>query len=93
MTQNKVPLSEPDIPHRGPDDSLEDKSIAVLLDGHKGRCFISSGMWRSEKIIIVFDDEHPHFGKEFGTKYYMIEEPGILSYGHDGVTLEIYSLE
>ena len=93
MTQNKVPLNEQDIPIRGADDSLEDKSMAVLFDGHKGRCFISSIPWRSEKIVVVFDDEHPHFGKEWGTKYYMIEEPGVLSFGHHGETLEIYSLE
>ncbi len=93
MTQNKVPLNEPDIPIVGTDEEIEDKSMAVLFDGHKGRCFIWSNGWHSEKIIIVFDDEHPHFGKEWGTKYYMIKEPGVLSFGHHGETLEIYSLE
>ncbi|RJU86078.1 MAG: hypothetical protein DWC02_05215 [Candidatus Poseidoniales archaeon] len=93
MSQVKVPISEPDIPLRGEHDSLEDKSIEVMFDGLKGRCFISSIPWRSEAIIVVFDEEHPRFGKEFGTKYYFIDTPGVLSYGHDGETIEIYSLK
>ena len=93
MTQVEVPLSEPDIPLRGENDSLEDKSIRVMFDGLKGRCFISSIPWRSEAIIVVFDEEHPQFGKEFGTKYYFIDTPGVLGYGHEGKSIEIYSIE
>ena len=34
-----------------------------------------------ERIVIVFKDPHPDFGKEFCTKYYGIDKPGWMHWG------------
>ena len=42
-----------------------------------------------EQIVIVWDQRHSIFGKEFATKYYIMNKPGVLEWGHDGGTILI----
>ena len=43
----------------------------VLVDGVPAKAGIGVfGTW-SERIVLFFENEHPKYGKEWGTKYYM----------------------
>ena len=39
--------------------------------------------------MITLEKEHPELGREFSTKYYMIETPGIVTWGHNGQSFTI----
>ena len=72
----------------------EPESIQVLVDDCPARCFISnpfvsSESTGSEKIVIIFDEEHPRHGKTFVTKYFQFEEPGRMTWGHNGEHMRI----
>lgn len=62
----------------GPDDGLR-----VWVDARPARIFIRGRGFASDKIVIEFDQPNPRFGDTFATKYFDIDEPGHLSWGHD----------
>jgi len=62
---------------------------AVLVDGIKGTAAVGSLGGYSTRLRILLEEEHPDFGKEFQTKYFMFKEPGICLWGHDGKTFKI----
>ena len=67
----------------------------VLIDGVPARAGIGFfGTW-SQRIALVFEDEHPKYGKEWGTKYYMFDEnePGKVCWGHNGESFRIEIIE
>ena len=65
----------------------------VLVDRCKASCEIGFfGTW-SERIKITFEDNHPEFGKEFFTKHFSFIKPGVISWGHEGKTIEIEFLK
>lgn len=63
----------------------EKDGLAIVVDGHEGYIFevyeSENGFPRRERIVIVFKNPHPDFGKEFITKYYGIEKPGYMHWG------------
>jgi len=61
----------------------------VLVDGIKGTAAIGSLGGYSTRIRILLEEEHPDFGKEFQTKYFMFKEPGICMWGHDEKTFTV----
>ena len=88
----KVPCTEAMIPVV--DAGNEPESIQVLVDNCPARCFISNPFVSnestgSEKIVIIFDDEHPLHGEEFATKYFQFEEPGKMQWGKYGEHMRI----
>ena len=58
--------------------------LPVLIDGVKARIgFINTG-W-SDRLSIVFEEAHPTQGLEpFVTKYYVMNQPGCMEWGHFG---------
>ena len=62
---------------------------AVLVDGIKGTAAVGSLGGYSTRLRILLEEEHPDFGKEFQTKYFMFKEPGICLWGHHGKTFKI----
>ena len=88
----KVPCTEEMIPVV--DAGNEPEYIQVLVDDRPARCFIgnpivSSESTGSEKIVIIFDEKHPRHGKTFVTKYFQFEEPGRMTWGHNGEHIRI----
>ena len=88
----KVPCTEAMIPVV--DAGNEPESIQVLVDNRPARCFISnpfvsSESTGSEKIVIIFDEEHPRHGEELETKYFQFEEPGKMQWGKYGEHMRI----
>ena len=57
---------------------------SVLVDGIKGTAAVGSLGGYSTRLQILLEEEHPDFGKEFQTKYFMFKEPGLCLWGHDG---------
>jgi hypothetical protein len=41
------------------------------------------------RVVLRFDPPHPEFGAEFGTDYFKIEQPGVLSWGFEGRSFRI----
>jgi len=87
------PVTEEEIPVlREFEEGHENNGIRVLADGRKATCFVASPGWRSQKIVILYDDEEDPM-MAFTTKYYLFKEPGKMSWGHQNAVLEMYHLE
>ena len=61
----------------------------VLVDGIRGTAAVGSLGGYSTRLRILLEEEHPDFGKEFQTKYFMFKEPGLCMWGHDEKTFKI----
>ncbi len=61
----------------------------VLVDGILGLASIGSHGAYSERIYVALQEEHPELGREFGTKYFLIDEPGVVKWGHEGKSFTI----
>ncbi|MFC5191893.1 hypothetical protein ACFPIK_08945 [Algoriphagus aquatilis] len=76
-------------------DNQEDflsKALDIKADGKEAKIFISDkGEWSDEKIVIVWKEKNKKYGESFTTKYFTMDEPGVLKYGHEGdqIILEI----
>lgn len=55
----------------------------------EARIFIRGRGFSSGKIVIEFEHPHPRFGTTFATKYFAMDEPGVLSWGHEGQMISI----
>ena len=67
----------------------------VLVDGVPAKAGIGFfGTW-SERIVLIFEEDHPKYGTEWGTKYYMFdqENPGKVNWGHYGESFRIEIIE
>lgn len=71
-----------EIPVIGVDD--DELKLSVLVDGKPAKIFIGRRGFASDKIVIDFDEPHPRFGTSFETKYFYMDEPGLLCWGFDG---------
>lgn len=84
------PITEKEIPVHSSEelDKLRESELGIpcKADGYPGRIFIrAEGEFGSdEKVVILFDQEHPTFEKFFVTKYFIIE-PGKLNFGEKGL--------
>ena len=56
----------------------------VLVDGIRGMASVGSHGAYSDRIYITLEEEHPDLGREFGTKYFLFDEPGVVRWGHEG---------
>ena len=56
----------------------------VLVDGIRGMASVGSHGAYSDRICITLEEEHPDLGREFGTKYFVFDEPGVVRWGHEG---------
>jgi len=64
----------------------------VLVDGIRGLAAVGSLGGYSTRIAVELEEEHPDLGREFATKYFMINEPGRVEWGHDGKSFTIQKI-
>jgi hypothetical protein len=64
------------------------EKMKVSVDGYNAEIFISEN-YGSDKIVILFNELHPHWGEVFTTKYFFFETPGKMSWGHNGEVMKI----
>ena len=65
------------------------KEYDVIVDGIKAKCKILNIPW-SERIGIKFEKKHPTMGKEFITKYFILDKPGKLEWGFENEVAEVF---
>ena len=67
--------------------------LPVRVDGRKAYIYehrLNDKFYQREKIVIQFSEDHPLWEDGlFQTKYYEINEPGKLSWGHEGAVMEV----
>ena len=61
----------------------------VLVDGICGVAAIGSHGTYSTRIKVWLSEEHPELGRTFSTKYFRIEVPGRVNWGHQGQSFTI----
>jgi len=61
----------------------------VLVDGICGVAAIGSHGTYSTRIKVWLSEEHPELGRTFSTKYFRIDEPGRVDWGHQGQSFTI----
>jgi len=78
-------------------ENVLDRTLSVLVDGEKAKIFISQrdhvAFNGDDKIVIVWDKPNKIHGKDFTTKYFIMNEPGILRWGHEKDFFTIVHLE
>ena len=92
MSQIRDMNTEPEIIESDfPIDSGQENFEPLLLtvDGHPAKGLITDSVGWSTRIVLLFDQPHPMFGKEFMTKRFLIEPAGYLVYGHNQKPLRI----
>ena len=65
------------------------KEYDVIVDGIKAKCKILDMPW-SERIGFKFEKKHPTMGKEFITKYFILDKPGKLEWGFENEVAEVF---
>lgn len=93
----KIHLEDiPLIPIEKQDNVLE-TALDVFANGEKAKIFISQrdhiAFNGDDKIVIVWDKPNKEFGESFTTKYFIMKEPGILHWGHEGGKITIEKLD
>ena len=92
MSQIRDMNTEPEIIESDfPIDSGQENFEPLLLtvDGNSAKGLITDSVGWSTRIVLLFDQPHPMFGKEFMTKRFLIEPAGYLVYGHNQKPLRI----
>ena len=74
-----------------PSDGTPYKLRPALVDGMPANVGVDAFGGYSERIRIVFEQEHAIHGHGFQTKYFMIhdKQPGICHWGHQGESFKI----
>ena len=70
-----------------------EKALEGFADDKRAKIFISKTnddfYGPKEKIVIIWDQPHSEFGEDFMTKYFLMNKPGILKWGHEGGTIQL----
>ena len=74
-------------------DNDEPKTIRIVVDENKARCFLLDRGWSSTKIVILFDNPHPVWDDYFTTKYFHFVEPGVMRWGHNEERMKISKID
>lgn len=74
------------------EEGFESKGLRILADGRPATCFITSPAYSSQKIVVLFDGSDDPMDA-FTTKYFRIEKPGHMQWGHDGKVMMLYHAE
>jgi len=92
MSQTRDMNAEPEIIESDfPVDSGQKnfEPLQLTVDGHLAKGLITNSVGWSTRIVLLFDQPHPMFGKEFMTKKFLIEPAGYLVYGYNQKPLRI----
>jgi hypothetical protein len=93
MKRTTNPIREEEIPVLTSfEDGFESNGLRIFADGRPATCFITSAAYSSEKIVVLFDGEDDP-KNAFTTKYFRIEKPGHMQWGHDGKVMKLYHAE
>lgn len=89
VSLNDIPLISTDS-----QDNILKVSLDILADGERAKIFISKrehvAFSGDDKIVIIWEQPNKKYGESFTTKYFSINEPGLLHWGNEGgvITLE-----
>ncbi len=64
------------------------EELKITIDEYNAKCFVAERLG-SNKIVILFEKEHPEYGDSFTTKYFQFEEPGRMIYGYEQKIMDI----
>ena len=93
------PIALKDIPVIFPTQDLSEQDVLnlalpALVDDRPARIFIRGvspeDFMGDDKIVIVWESKHEVWPNGFLTKYYQMQEPGKLDWGHEGNCFIIY---
>lgn len=95
MNENKlfrevdIPIVDIDLLEMGTsefNEVLRSKALSVYVDDLPAFIFIrqSKGFMSNEKVVIIFEEKNERWPHGFQTKYFFINTPGVLEWGHDG---------
>ena len=95
VTEEMLPDCQNDIT---PDEWVSNQDwLAVLIDGKKAHASVgrSGSFGQTSKIGIRMIESHPAFGLGdiWPTQYYMFEEPGVFTWGHNRAVHKMYAVE
>lgn len=78
-------------------DGVLDKALRVKANGQPARVFLSKRdhlQFRGDDaIVIVWDIPNGEYGESFNTKYFMMNEPGVLKWGHEDGEIILESID
>ena len=86
-TNNEPEIKESDFPIDSGQDQFE--PLQLTVDGYPAKGLITDSIGWSTRIVLLFEQPHPKFGKEFMTKKFLIEPAGYLTYGYDQKPLRL----
>ena len=68
------------------------QGLSVLVDDMPAVIFVgvsNDGFYSRDKLVILFETKHPKWDYCFQTKYYRMNEPGRLEWGHEGEVMNV----
>ena len=84
---NKPEINESDFPIDSGQEQFE--PLQLTVDGHPAKGLITDRVGWSTRIVLLFEQPPPKFGKEFMTKKFFIEPAGYLNYGYEQKPLRL----
>ena len=63
--------------------------LEVTCDGYPAQLFIDTSTGWSARLVLLFESMHSDFGERFETKYFDLEGPGRIAWGHHGASLRV----
>lgn len=88
VSKEDLPVLEIDLfdqTHSDFNQIIKSSALSVFVDDYPAHIFIRvrSGFMSNEKVVIIFEEIHERWPEGFQTKYFMINTPGILVWGHN----------
>ena len=80
-TNTQPEIIESDFPLDSGQEQFE--PLLLTVDGYSAKGLITDSVGWSTRIVLLFDQPHPKFGREFMTKRFFIEPAGYLNYGFE----------
>jgi hypothetical protein len=78
-------------------ENVLNRALSVLVDGERAKIFISQRdhipFNGDDKVVIVWEKPNNTYGETFTTKYFLVNEPGILRWGYSNDFFTIVHLE
>ena len=70
---------------------IKSSALSVFVDDLPAHIFINvrSGFMSNEKVVIIFEQEHKRWPEGFQTKYFGINTPGVLKWGHNDEKMSV----
>jgi len=94
LTEDEIPIVEIDLLDPSKKDTnqlVKSLGLSVYVDDLPAYIFIrkSTGFMSNEKVVIIFENYNERWPEGFQTKYYIINTPGLLEWGHKGEKMSV----